>query len=254
VAFANCFDGYVVIHAAFIHPHRRPHFERELKRVGIHDFSIIETRPVSDEDGRLRNYSPGKGPLSLADGFLPSISLAESRGWRSVVIMEDDIVFRHNFSQLWRSVEAELSEVNWGVLTLHRASGEGKFIVREPILGRTRMIPVQYNIMNHCVIVRSAFYPAFAESLQACIERGYPADFFYGIFLYWNPRNLFATNRNLAGQCGSMASSLRIGIRKNNRYSVFRSGNWLECAIMNSRARRNDENTGLAVNLDGRRS
>jgi hypothetical protein len=243
MAFATCFDGFAVIHASFIHPQRRPHFECELKRVGIHDFSVIETSPVSDDDGRLRNYRGpngeenlsfnAKGHLSLTDGFLSCINLAESRRWKSVVIMEDDIVFRRDFSRLWRPIEAELSTVDWGVLTLHRVP-EGKFIVREPIFGTTRLIPIQYNLMNHCVIVRSTFYRAFAESLQTCIERGYPGDFFYGIFLYWYPNSLFATNRNLAGQCGSMASSLRVGIRKNNHYSVFRSGNPLECAVMNS--------------------
>jgi hypothetical protein len=237
--FANCFDGFTVVHAAFIHPQRRPHFECELKRVGIHDFTITETSPVSDDDGRLRNYSGrfanrfAKGHLSLTDGFLSCINLAESRRWKSVVIMEDDIVFRRDFPRLWSPIEAELSRVDWGVLTLHRAPSDGKFIVREPIFG-TRLIPIQHNLMNHCVIVRSAFYRAFAESLQTCIERGWPGDFFYGIFSYWNPHSLFATNRNLAGQCGSMASSLRVGIRKNNHYSVFRSGNPLEWAVMNS--------------------
>jgi len=233
MTFANYFDGFAVIHAAFVHPQRRRHFERELKRVGIHDFSITETRPVTDDDGRLRNYSGrANGLLSLADGFLSSISLAESRQWKSVVIMEDDIVFRHDFCRRWSSIEAELSRVDWGVLTLHRAPSDGKFIVSEPILG-TRLIAIQHNTLAHCVIVRSAFYRAFAESLQNCIERGYPCDFFYGIFSYCYPHNLFATNRNLSGQCGSMASSLGGYIRKNNRYSVFRSGNPLECAVMN---------------------
>jgi hypothetical protein len=233
MAFANCFDGFVVIHAAFIHPQRRPHFECELKRVGIHEFSVIKTRSVTDADVRLSNYSFGaNGLLSLIDGFLSSIKLAESSRWKSIVIMEDDIVFRHDFSRHWSSIEAELSRFDWGVLTLHRASPDGKLLVREPIFG-TRLIPLQNNIRTHCVIVRSAFYRAFAESLQACIERGWPSDFFYGIFSYWNPHNLFATNRNLTGQCGSMVSSLSGNIRKNNRYSVFQSGNPFECAVMN---------------------
>src|SRR5262249_47455725 len=153
-------------------------------RVGIHDFSITETRPVTDDDGRLRNYSGrANGLLSLADGFLSSISLAESRQWKSVVIMEDDIVFRHDFCRRWSSIEAELSRVDWGFLTPHRPPSDGKFIVSEPILG-TRLIAIQHNTLAHCVIVRSAFYRAFAESLQNCIERGYPCDFFYGIFSY----------------------------------------------------------------------
>jgi len=177
MAFANCFDGFAVIHAAFIHPQRHQHFERELKRVGIHDFSITETRPVTDDDARLRNYSGrANGYLSLMDGFLASISLAESRRWKSVVIMEDDIVLRHDFFRRWNSIETELSKIDWGVLTLHRAPSDGKFIVSEPIFG-TRLIPIQHNILAHCVIVRSAFYRAFVESLQTCIERGYPNDF-----------------------------------------------------------------------------
>ena len=38
----------------------------------------------------------------------------------SVVIFEDDIVFRRDFDKLWSNVEREMNDREWGVLTLHR--------------------------------------------------------------------------------------------------------------------------------------
>jgi hypothetical protein len=236
VAFHTTFDGFVVLHAAFLHPTRRKHFEAELKRVGIDTFTVCETHRIGDEDARLKHYKQrANGLLSLTDGWLAAIDLAEASRWDSVVVMEDDIVFRKNFAELWAGVEDEVRKTEWGVLTLHRTPrpGENRFLVREPFSG-TALMPLVHNTLTHCVIVHRRAYAEFRASLLTCIERGYPCDFFYGVFSWGNPMGLYATNRNLSGQAAGLASSLEANsIRKQNFYAMFRSGSWLECMLLN---------------------
>lgn len=235
MSFSATFGGFAVIHAAFLHPQRRKHFEDELKRVRVDTFQVIETQPVGEQDPRLQNYAgPARGLVSLIDGFLAAVDLAESAGWSSIVILEDDILFRKNFDRLWSDVEHEVQNTNWGVLTLHRTAGDGRFLVSEPLLPGTRLMPLFHNTLTHCVIVRKESYSVFRASLLACIDRGYPCDFFYGIFSHLSQSRLFATTRNLTGQAGGLTSSLTMGsVRRGNFYSTFRSGSYPECLVLN---------------------
>ena len=148
------------------------------------------------------------------------------------MIMEDDIAFRPAFGRYWKELQPQLYTEDWGVLTLHRTPEDGSLLACDPLFG-TRLIPIRQNQLAHCVIVRRAFFQKFRESLLTCIERGYPADFFYGIFSDLYPTHLYATNRNLTGQAPFKSSLQSNFARRDSRYSVFRSGNRLECLVVN---------------------
>ncbi|MDX2150156.1 MAG: hypothetical protein SFV54_05440 [Bryobacteraceae bacterium] len=235
VSFASSIDGFAVIHAAFLAPARRPHFENELKRVGVEKFQVVETRPISDHDPRLQYYKGrANGLLSLIDGFLCALELAENSAWKSVAILEDDIVFRSNFSNLWSEVEDEVQKTHWGVLTPFRWPCGGAVLVAEPLFAKTSLVALQHNLATHCVIVSRDHYSALRESLQHCIARGYPCDFFYGIFSSLFPQRLFATTRNLAGQASLLSSTLQQGqVRGGSRYATYRSANRVEAGLIN---------------------
>lgn len=235
MSFQSSFDGIVVLHAAFLYPERRQHFEAELHRIGVTRHHVLHTKPVTEEDERLRRYTGRAcGLLSLTDGFLSAIDMAASNGWTSVAILEDDILFRRSFVRLWEDVEPQIHTTQWGVLTLHRMPTDGSFLIEEPTFSKTGLVPVVHNTLNHCVIVRSGYYEAFRASLYHCIDRGYPCDFFYGIFSHLNPLRLYSTNRQLTGQAGNLESGLNQGYRRStNVYSAFRGGTRLECAILN---------------------
>jgi hypothetical protein len=235
MSFKSSFDGFVIIHAPFACPERRIHFEKELPRVGVDTFSVAEARPVDGRDCRLRNYvGSSQAILSLTDGFVTAVDLAESAGWNSVVIMEDDVAFRRTFASLWAEVEDEVRDTNWGILTLHRKPCDGSFLTPEPVLSRTALVPIFHNTGNYCVIVKSAFYSAFRHSLQICVDRGYPCDFFYGVFSELSGPHIFATNRNLTGQAPGLASTLTPRpVRRRSFYSRFRSAPWPQCLVLN---------------------
>jgi hypothetical protein len=244
MSFESSFDGFIVIHAPLICPERRAYFERELDRVGIEEYSVIEAKATNPDDPRLIHYAGGSNSesrlysgrmLSLIDNFLAAIDTAQQAGWRSVVIFEDDIAFRSNFERLWSGVEREVNDNDrWGVLTLHRITTEGRFLVSEPVWRQTSLVPVFHNLLAQCVIVRRAFYQAFRSSLLECVDRGYPDDFFYGIFATLNKGRLYATNRNLTGQAKNLASTLTLnGVSGFGFCSRFRGAPWPVCLVAN---------------------
>jgi hypothetical protein len=236
MSFKSSFDGFVVIHAPLVSPERRDHFERELHRVGIDTYTVIEAKATGADDPRLAHYASGSDPasilyskrmLNLIDNFLAAIDIAQDSGWESVVIFEDDIAFRKDFDKFWSDVEREVEDNQWGVLTLHRTPADGRFLVPEPVLRRTSLVPVFHNVLAQCVIVRRAFYQPFKSSMLECVDRGYPNDFFYGIFASLNKGRLYATDRNLTGQAKYLASTLRpSGMSRINFYSKFRGAPW----------------------------
>jgi len=224
MAFYTSFDGFVVIHAPFACPERRAHFEKEFPRVGIESFSVLEAKQVSEQDSRLKYYAtPRPSVLSLIDGFLDAIDRADNSGWSSVVILEDDVAFRGDFDKQWAGVEEEVRTTDWAILTLHRLPTDGTWLTPEPVFSRTRLVPIFHNTGTYCVIVRRRFYAAFRDSLRTCIERGYPCDFFYGIFSSVNTTPIFATNRNLTGQAKGLTSTIAVNtVRDGSVYSRFR--------------------------------
>ncbi len=225
MSFENCFDGYCVIHAPFATASRRRWFETELSRVGIRDFTIIEAKQVDSDDPRLKYYSAnpsGDRVLSNLDAVLASIECAQSNGWRSVVVFEDDVIFRPGFPKMWKDVEKELNVRNWGLITPFRWPMESLLTV-EKLLRKTTLVPIEHNKCCHCLIIRGDFYEPIRSALQICVSRGWPSDFFYGVLSSAYPGRLFATSKNLVGQAGGFASSIQRNFTSHrNFYAAFK--------------------------------
>jgi hypothetical protein len=231
MSFGNIFDGYCVIHAPFVCAERRPWFERELARVGVKDYTVVEAQPISDADPRLSGYTAGRAVLSALDAVDAVIALAEEKAWQHVVFMEDDVIFRRRFAKLWDEVEAEVQRSDWDVLCLYRIPSRGA-VIREP-RGRTTVVPLLDAILMHCVVYRESSYRRVRESLQHCVGRGWPPDFFYGYFTREYGGKVKATSRNLAGQMNFRSSIQERWTRGPTFYSKFRtSRSWPEYVLL----------------------
>jgi len=221
MSFGNSFGGFCVIHAPFACPERRPLFENELKRVGINKFNVIEAKPVPDTDFRLSKYRPkSNGVLSLIDAVKSAIEFAKKQQWDSLVIFEDDIIFRNNFLKLWQDVEEDVNKRNFSIMALHRRSANNKLITVEKYFQKNKLVPLIHNMGTQCVIVNEESYDRLIEALDICIEKGWPYDFFYGVTDSLGCR-LIATSKNLAGQKGGLKSTLQGSNVRNNFYSSF---------------------------------
>ncbi|MCZ8195824.1 MAG: hypothetical protein ACK5XZ_15310 [Hyphomonadaceae bacterium] len=237
MSFSSSFDGFVVVHAAFLVPERRDYFEKEFARVGLQDYHVIETQPVTADDPRLDYYSgKANGILSLIDGFLAAIDLAESSNWNSLVIFEDDIIFSTKFVEYWQNFEPELSRTNWGVITLHRTPPSNVYVQSAPAGKVTKLVVTDQNTACQCVIVKREYFQEFRRSILEGIERGFPVDFFYGIFSHHNPSRYLASDRNLTGQRGGFKSSLQGNNIKRNKFSEFREAQRFIAPLINALA------------------
>ena len=56
MAFGNLFDGYCMVHAEHATSERRPWFEKELHRVGIDNYTVINAPQYTDDDPRVLRF------------------------------------------------------------------------------------------------------------------------------------------------------------------------------------------------------
>lgn len=203
MAFGDVFDGYCVIHAPFAAPHRRAAFERSLASVGVDRFRVIEARPVAPDDPRVAGYT-SPAFVSLIDAWITAIETAKDAGWRSVIVFEDDVVFRPGFTRRWAQVEREVRSTEWDVLTLYRWYASD--IVVERPLARTRLVPISSTLATHAVAVRASGYSAVLASIGEVLRDARPVDHFNNRLVQAGGR-VVATSHNLAGQSSSLNDS-----------------------------------------------
>ncbi len=208
------FDGYCVVHAEHCTSDRREWFEQELKRVGINDYTIVAAPKIEDSDSRLVRFktkrrrklrekikAKEKSRASLFDAVNKCIDIAKSKNWKHVVIIEDDIIFRKNFSARWSEVESEVSDYNWDVLFLCRR-GAYQIELGAP----TRLIQIKSTPRTNCFVVREEYFSVYqdARAIDVGGRRDSRKTFRY---LRKNNCRIFSTSQNLSGQKGGFKSS-----------------------------------------------
>ncbi|MCW5714031.1 MAG: hypothetical protein KIT43_05915 [Bauldia sp.] len=203
MAFGDVFDGYCVIHAPFAAPHRRAAFESSLASVGVNRFTVIEARRVASDDPRVAGYT-SPAFVSLIDAWIVAIETAREAGWRSVIVFEDDIVFRPGFTRRWAQVEQDVRSTDWDVLTLYRWYASN--IVVERVLARTRLLPIRSTLATHAVAVRVGAYAAVLAAIAEVLKDARPIDLFNNRLIRAGGR-VVATSHNLAGQSSSLNDS-----------------------------------------------
>lgn len=217
------FDGYCIVHAQYATAERRDWFERELRRVGVNNYTIIEPSQIEDHDERLRCFGNDnrkvRAQISLADAMKQCIDFAKSKNWKNVVIFEDDILFRKEFKTWWPEVEGEIKRYHWDILFLYRWAGE---LLLEPCT-KTNLIPIQKTLCTHCFIVCEDFYSVYQNAIDYSLQNGLPIDT-DSTFEYLNKNGcrVVATSKNLAGQRCNFRSSITAALRPNTLQEAFR--------------------------------
>jgi len=221
--FGKTFDGYCVIHAPYATAERRVWFERELERVGVDHYTIIEPSQIKAHDKRLEyfgNDTPtARAQISIAEVVKKCIDFAKSKKWKNVVIFEDDILFRKEFKTWWPEVEGEIEQYDWDILFLYRWAGE--LLAEQSI--QTNLIPIQKTLCTHCFVVREDFYSVYQNAIDYSLQNGNPIDTDF-TFEYLNKKGcrIVATSKNLAGQRCNFRSSVTGALRPNTLQEAFR--------------------------------
>ena len=217
------FEGALVIHAPQFVPERRPSFERELQRVGIDRFEIVEAIAVDESIREQYGYHrpPNQNSiraLSLLLSMKSAIERAQDRGWHSVLLMQDDVIFRERFTKYWADVLEDVRTREWDMLFLYRWNREP---IRESLTG-TKLVPIKHTFCSHCVGIRAEAYETYKSVLKSTIAASgvedTPATFH---LLRERGMKIFATTRNLAGQ-GDFASALSSATSRASTADKFR--------------------------------
>ena len=195
-------------HAFLINLDRRPerleHATEQLNSMGIpfERFAAIEV----DTNNGL--FSPGAHGCRLS--HLACIQLAKERGYESVLLIEDDIVFRDQFLALWKDIEKPLQEADWDIFYAYDWLNRNQISPPYNICLRK----AERNTGTHFWAIHSRFYDKAIETIlrQEAEGKDIPVDAAFAhvkghfhrdgaVWLNDGPDcNLYVTNFNLVGQ------------------------------------------------------
>ncbi|NKB63214.1 MAG: hypothetical protein GKR95_14210 [Gammaproteobacteria bacterium] len=153
------FDGALIVHAPHLVPERRESYERELRRVGVESFEIVNAVESNEELREHYNYirpahQNSVRALSVLLSIDKAIEKAQNRGFDSVLLMQDDVIFRDRFDMMWEAVVEEVLLTDWDMLFFYRWHSKP---IREPY-GRMRLVPIEHTLCSHCVGIKAAVF------------------------------------------------------------------------------------------------
>jgi GR25 family glycosyltransferase involved in LPS biosynthesis len=190
--------------------------DARLRAIGI----VAERIPckVPSEKGGFKS----KGIRGCTESHEKAVKLAKERGYKNILIFEDDVIFRNNFLKLWEPLKARLSTLNYDLFYFYdwgRRDSRKRVIINKLFEWTKRqqnidIISIDSTLCNHAYAVNSPFYDKmldiFAENemIGKVIDR---------LFDSTNAR-IYVPSYNLAGQDEGI--SRLTGERKAVRWSA----------------------------------
>ncbi len=156
----DCFNHAFVINAD-TSAERLSRVTAELEAVGIardrwERFSAI----VPAADCRKPFLRPGEVGCILS--HVAVVSLAKSRGYESVLILEDDATFRADFTQQWQRLQPQVKALTYDLFYFY---DWGRRAAEPPA---TPTISAGRTYCTHCYAVHSRYYDDFLKLTDNC--------------------------------------------------------------------------------------
>lgn len=158
--------------------------DQRLRAVGI----VAERFPAIVP--RERGPYGSVGARGCTESHAACVKLARERGYQSVLIFEDDVVFRKNFGRLWQRLQPTSASLDWDLLYFYQWKQLSLFPINP------RFVAIDGTFCTHAYAVQAAFYGKMLAVFQANERIGQPVDF---LFNRANAR-ICAPTYNLAGQ------------------------------------------------------
>ena len=142
-----------------------------------------------------KNGFHSEGARAVALSNLRALHIASARKYKSVLIMEDDIVFRQDFNRYWDQLVPQIEKAPWEIIYGYDWTNKNQFSPPESIkLQRNHFTPCCHFWAIHSRIYEYAIY--CLESNDKCQESLVLDD----IFSYDSTVARYAPNYNLVGQ------------------------------------------------------
>lgn len=160
--------------------------KQKLTEVNIMAERIAAVKPK--ERGSYRSI----GQRGCVESHLKAIKLARYRGYRNVLIFEDDIIFRSGFSYYWDQVTDDVHSTDYDLFYFYRWREAGRNN------GAITVVPIAGTLCAHAYAVNGYFFDQFIRIVEDSLDsgNGLPID---RVFSSANAR-LFALSYNLIGQ------------------------------------------------------
>jgi len=195
----NCFDAAFLINIDQ-HSSRLENSLIELNRVGI------ECERFS---GVIPEKSAGKcsvAELGCSLSHYQAIKSAKERGFKNVLIFEDDIVFRSDFLQRWEKIADDVRQINYDLFYFYDWENYNQNG------NHPNLIPISGTLCTHAYAANSNFFDPLLKAIMTQMNNRAVDRIFQSI-----PGKKWAVLPNLIGQAGGR--SMVDGSYKNLRWS-----------------------------------
>ena len=190
--------------------------DSKLRAIGIVAERISGAFPL--EKGPFKS----KGARGCTESHERAVKIAKERGYKSILIFEDDVIFRNNFLKLWAPLKTKLSSLDYDLFYFYDwgrcDSGKGGIV--NDLFDWTKrqrnidILSIKSTLCTHAYAVNSCFYD---KMLTIFAENGGVGKTVDRLFDAANAR-IYAPSINLAGQEGGV--SRITGQKKAVRWSV----------------------------------
>jgi len=181
----GCFDHAFVINLP-TDIERLAETRRDLAR---HDIPFETLRGVE-----IRSYFSSKrnGDIGCLAAHLNAVKEARRRGYENVLIIEDDIVLRPDFGELWTDVLPQMRGLGYDLFYFYN------WLKPTPLVRPIQVQQIESTLCTHFYAVHNCFYDRYIALVEAqlLLQAYQPLD-----WLFHAPEvKVVATSYNLAGQ------------------------------------------------------
>jgi hypothetical protein len=181
----GCFDHAFVISL----PDQIERLAETRRELARHDIPFEPLRGVE-----IRSYFSDKknGDMGCLAAHLQAVKEARRRGYENVLIIEDDIVLRPDFGELWTDVLPQMKGLSYDMFYFYN------WLKPTALVRPIRVHPIDSTLCTHFYAVHCSFYDRYVVMVETQL-----ATKVYKVldWLFHAPEvKVMATSYNLAGQ------------------------------------------------------
>jgi hypothetical protein len=141
------------------------------------------------------------GILGALSAHISAVKIAQERGYISTLIIEDDIILRPNFCDLWADTIPELHRLSYDLFFFYR------WTLRPALVRPLGVMQIEKTVCTHFYAVHSKFYQLYINFAENQLKALRPKNIDE---IFKAPEvNIWATSYNLAGQRSGQSNVTR---------------------------------------------
>lgn len=146
----GCFDHAFLINAKESQG-RLHRVSAELSRIGV-QYELFEA--IMPTVGTYKHATR----VGCALSHMAVVKIAKDRGYKNVLVLEDDVIFRDNFIEMWNNLRPTFDTIDYDLFYFYDWTGDNAGKPYQIVQGRT--------YTTHCYALHSQFYDKFLATCE----------------------------------------------------------------------------------------